>query len=212
MAKGNQRRVRGKPHINSLLEHYQPISGVVDEMVDVSGNPRPVWKNFIEALEDWPESSARCPRRPVLRDASSITASTTRLAPIGREWPLAHVPLQSRTRNGRHQRRPRPAGRAVRGDRTDIYGRAMIERHPAGGLSAERNTAAGRRRGQHGHFCILRLRTVAAVQMEWWVLATARAPSAQLRQKNGYTTRAVRYLWRDDGIVLPGSSAASVTR
>ena len=48
MAKGNHKRVRGKPQIHSLLEHYQPIDGVVDEMVDASGNPRPAWKQFIE--------------------------------------------------------------------------------------------------------------------------------------------------------------------
>ena len=71
MAKGNQRRGRGKPHINSLLEHYQPIDGVVDEMVDASGNPRPVWKNFIEALEELG------PEKPV-----STTASTTKPAPM----------------------------------------------------------------------------------------------------------------------------------
>ena len=52
MAKGNHKKIRGKPLTHNLLEHYQPINGVVDEMVDASGNPRPVWRDFIEALED----------------------------------------------------------------------------------------------------------------------------------------------------------------
>ena len=52
MAKGNHKKLRGKPLRHSLLEHYQPIDGVVDEMVDALGNPRQVWKNFIEALEE----------------------------------------------------------------------------------------------------------------------------------------------------------------
>ncbi|TIU96433.1 MAG: hypothetical protein E5W04_28530, partial [Mesorhizobium sp.] len=52
MAKGNQKRAGGRPRAQSLLEHYRPIEGVVDEMVDASGNPRPAWRSFIGALDD----------------------------------------------------------------------------------------------------------------------------------------------------------------
>ncbi|MEI8702649.1 circularly permuted type 2 ATP-grasp protein [Mesorhizobium sp. ISC15] len=94
MAKGNHRKIRGRPH--NLLEHYQPIDGVVDEMVDASGNPRPVWKDFIEALEELgPEKLAQRFARAdqYLRDAGVYYRVYDKAGANEREWPLAHVPL-----------------------------------------------------------------------------------------------------------------------
>ncbi|MER8828099.1 circularly permuted type 2 ATP-grasp protein [Mesorhizobium sp. M0938] len=96
MAKGNQKQVRGKPQTHSLLEHYQPIDGIVDEMVDASGNPRPVWKDFIEALEELgPEKLAQRFARAdqYLRDAGVYYRVYDKAGANEREWPLAHVPL-----------------------------------------------------------------------------------------------------------------------
>jgi uncharacterized circularly permuted ATP-grasp superfamily protein/uncharacterized alpha-E superfamily protein len=94
MAKGNHKKIRGRPH--NLLEHYQPINGVVDEMVDASGNPRPVWKDFIEALEELgPEKLAQRFARAdqYLRDAGVYYRVYDKAGANEREWPLAHVPL-----------------------------------------------------------------------------------------------------------------------
>ncbi|BCG86163.1 hypothetical protein MesoLj113c_22730 [Mesorhizobium sp. 113-3-9] len=96
MAKGNHKRVRGKPQIHSLLEHYQPIDGVVDEMVDASGNPRPAWKQFIEALDEI--GSEKLGQRfaradQYLRDAGVYYRVYDKAGANEREWPLAHVPL-----------------------------------------------------------------------------------------------------------------------
>ncbi|TIP28933.1 MAG: hypothetical protein E5X67_09055 [Mesorhizobium sp.] len=94
MAKGNHQEIRGRRH--NLLEHYQAIDGVVDEMVDASGNPRPVWKEFIEALEQLgPEELAQRFARAdqYLRDAGVYYRVYDKAGANEREWPLAHVPL-----------------------------------------------------------------------------------------------------------------------
>lgn len=96
MAKGNHKRVRGKPQARSLLEHYQPIDGVVDEMVDASGNPRPVWKHFVEALDELGAEKlgqrfARADQ--YLRDAGVYYRVYDKAGANEREWPLAHIPV-----------------------------------------------------------------------------------------------------------------------
>jgi hypothetical protein len=96
MAMGNQKKIRGKSLRYSLLEHYQPIDGVVDEMVDAAGNPRPVWKNFIDALEELgPEKLGQRFARAdqYLRDAGVYYRVYDKAGANEREWPLAHVPL-----------------------------------------------------------------------------------------------------------------------
>ncbi|MER9352051.1 circularly permuted type 2 ATP-grasp protein [Mesorhizobium sp. M0514] len=96
MAKGNQKKVRGKPLRHSLLEHYQPIDGVVDEMVDASGRPRPAWAPFIEALEELgPEKLGQRFARAdqYLRDAGVYYRVYDKAGANEREWPLAHIPL-----------------------------------------------------------------------------------------------------------------------
>ncbi|MER8741947.1 circularly permuted type 2 ATP-grasp protein [Mesorhizobium sp. M1004] len=96
MAKGNQKKVRGKPLRHSLLEHYQPIDGVVDEMVDASGRPRPAWAPFIDALEELgPEKLGQRFARAdqYLRDAGVYYRVYDKAGANEREWPLAHIPL-----------------------------------------------------------------------------------------------------------------------
>jgi uncharacterized circularly permuted ATP-grasp superfamily protein len=96
MAKGNQKKLRGKPLRHSLLEHYQPIDGVVDEMVDASGHPRPAWAPFIEALEELgPEKLGQRFARAdqYLRDAGVYYRVYDKAGANEREWPLAHIPL-----------------------------------------------------------------------------------------------------------------------
>jgi uncharacterized circularly permuted ATP-grasp superfamily protein/uncharacterized alpha-E superfamily protein len=69
---------------------------VLDEMVDASGNPRPVWKNFLAALETLgvEELQARFARADqYLRDAGVYYRVYERDGTHEREWPLAHVPL-----------------------------------------------------------------------------------------------------------------------
>ena len=89
-------RKRRKPPANLLLEAYRPIEGVVDEMVNAAGNPRPVWKNFIASLEAMgsEELQKRFARADqYLRDAGVYYRVYDRAGANEREWPLAHVPL-----------------------------------------------------------------------------------------------------------------------
>ena len=97
MDRGNrQNRAKRKPSANLLLEAYQPIDGVIDEMVDAAGNPRPVWKKFIASLEalgseELQKRFARADQ--YLRDAGVYYRVYDRAGANEREWPLAHVPL-----------------------------------------------------------------------------------------------------------------------
>jgi len=86
------RSLRTRP----LLEHYQPLPGVPDEMVDADGNPRPLWAGFIDRLEELgPEELTRRFARAdqYLRDAGVYYRVYDRVGAAEREWPLAHVPL-----------------------------------------------------------------------------------------------------------------------
>jgi len=87
---------RRKSSTSHLLSSYRPIEGVIDEMVDAAGNPRPVWKDFIAALEglgadELKERFARADQ--YLRDAGVYYRVYDRDGANEREWPLAHVPL-----------------------------------------------------------------------------------------------------------------------
>jgi uncharacterized circularly permuted ATP-grasp superfamily protein/uncharacterized alpha-E superfamily protein len=95
-----ERRTRGRsearPAAAQLLDAYQPVPGVHDEMVDEAGNPRPAWKFFVEALERLgvDELSRRFGRADqYLRDAGVYYRVYDHGGEIEREWPLAHVPL-----------------------------------------------------------------------------------------------------------------------
>ncbi|MBN9237100.1 MULTISPECIES: circularly permuted type 2 ATP-grasp protein [Phyllobacteriaceae] len=96
MASGNQQRTGAAGQADSLLEHYRPIDGVVDEMVDAAGNPRPLWKPFIASLEALgPEKLVKRFARAdqYLRDAGVYYRVYDKAGANEREWPLAHVPL-----------------------------------------------------------------------------------------------------------------------
>ncbi|MFD9902338.1 circularly permuted type 2 ATP-grasp protein [Mesorhizobium sp. NPDC059025] len=96
MASGNQQRAGETGQVQSLLEHYRPIDGVVDEMVDASGKPRPLWKQFIASLqalgpEKLTQRFARADQ--YLRDAGVYYRVYDNAGANERAWPLAHVPL-----------------------------------------------------------------------------------------------------------------------
>jgi uncharacterized circularly permuted ATP-grasp superfamily protein/uncharacterized alpha-E superfamily protein len=84
------------PRTRLLLEHYRPLPGVPDEMVDANGNPRPLWAEFIDRLEELgtEELTRRFARADqYLRDAGVYYRVYDRTGAAEREWPLAHVPL-----------------------------------------------------------------------------------------------------------------------
>lgn len=79
-----------------LLRGYRPIEGVVDEMVDATGAPRPVWRKFLASLEALgPDELTRRFARAnqYLRDAGVYYRVYDKAGANEREWPLAHVPL-----------------------------------------------------------------------------------------------------------------------
>src|SRR5262245_51866059 len=83
-----------KTHL--LLDGYRPVQGVLDEMVDASGNPRPVWTQFIAALENL--GSGELVKRfaradQYLRDAGVYYRVYDNVGANEREWPLSHIPL-----------------------------------------------------------------------------------------------------------------------
>ncbi|MFD2058128.1 circularly permuted type 2 ATP-grasp protein, partial [Mesorhizobium calcicola] len=188
MAKGNHKRVRGKPQIHSLLEHYQPIDGVVDEMVDASGNPRPVWKHFIEALDELGAEKlgqrfARADQ--YLRDAGVYYRVYDKAGANEREWPLAHVPVLIED----NEWAAISAGLVQRAELfeetiADIYGpNRLVEKGilPAGLIAASteylRPVVGTRPAGGHFlHFCAFELGR--GPDGQWWVLGDrTQAPS-----------------------------------
>lgn len=188
MAKGNHKRIRGKPRIHALLEHYQPIEGVVDEMVDASGNPRPAWKDFIEALDEiGPEKLAQRFARAdqYLRDAGVYYRVYDKAGTNEREWPLAHVPLLIEDREWQAI----SAGLVQRAELfeetiADIYGpNQLVEKGilPAGLIAASPEylrPMVGIRpaEGHFLHFCAFELGR--GPNGEWWVLGDrTQAPS-----------------------------------
>ena len=85
-----------EPGGSKLLRNYRPIPGVLDEMVDAAGNPKPVWRTFVAALEALgPDELTRRFARAdqYLRDAGVYYRVYDNSGANEREWPLAHVPL-----------------------------------------------------------------------------------------------------------------------
>lgn len=96
MASGNQHRSEHAGQARGLLEHYRPIDGVVDEMVDAAGNLRPLWKPFVASFQALgPEKLAQRFARAdqYLRDAGVYYRVYDKAGANERAWPLAHVPL-----------------------------------------------------------------------------------------------------------------------
>lgn len=96
MVRWNHTRAREQPASSLLLDGYRRIEGVVDEMLDAHGEPRPLWKDFIAALETigTEELKERFTRADqYLRDSGVYYRVYDRDGANEREWPLAHVPL-----------------------------------------------------------------------------------------------------------------------
>lgn len=186
MAKGNHKRARGKPH--NLLEHYRPIDGVVDEMVDALGNPRPAWKHFIAALEELGPGKlgqrfARADQ--YLRDAGVYYRVYDKAGANEREWPLAHVPVLI----GEEEWAGISAGLVQRAELfeetiADIYGpNRLIEKGilPAGLIAASPEylrpvVGTMPASGHFLHFCAFELGR--GPDGQWWVLGDrTQAPS-----------------------------------
>ncbi|MEQ1943130.1 circularly permuted type 2 ATP-grasp protein [Mesorhizobium sp. VNQ89] len=96
MTRGNHIKAKRKLASSPLLDSYRPIPGVLDEMVDAQGQPRPIWKRFISVIEELgaDELQARFARADqYLRDSGVYYRVYDRDGASEREWPLAHVPL-----------------------------------------------------------------------------------------------------------------------
>ncbi len=75
---------------------YSPLPGVADEMVDPSGNIRPVWRSFVAAIDAMPdhelhERFARADR--YLRDAGVFYRAYGATGSSDRAWPFSHIPV-----------------------------------------------------------------------------------------------------------------------
>lgn len=82
--------------VASLLAGYQPLPGVSDELVDSTGNLRPVWRSFINGLAKIaPEELTRRFEQgdQYLRDAGVFFRQYGEKDATDRAWPLAHIPV-----------------------------------------------------------------------------------------------------------------------
>lgn len=79
-----------------LLEGYAPLPGVADELIDASGEVRPVWQPFLRALAAMGgaelENSMRRANQ-YLRDAGVFYRHYGPESESERDWPLSHIPL-----------------------------------------------------------------------------------------------------------------------
>lgn len=90
-----QSRRRGEALARSLAS-YKPLPGVADELVDLSGAVRPVWRNFIDHfLRLKPaEIASRFDRGDqYLRDAGVFFRQYGSTESAERDWPLSHIPV-----------------------------------------------------------------------------------------------------------------------
>lgn len=79
-----------------LLQRYQRLSGVADELFDANGNVRPVWLPLIDHFSSLgPEELAKRFARgdQYLRDAGVFFRQANDEHFSGRDWPLSHVPV-----------------------------------------------------------------------------------------------------------------------
>lgn len=83
--------------IAALADDYRTLPGVADEMLDGHGNIRPVWQNFVNAInamgaEELHERFARADR--YLRDAGVFyRAYGSAASSNDRAWPFSHIPV-----------------------------------------------------------------------------------------------------------------------
>ncbi|OLP44041.1 circularly permuted type 2 ATP-grasp protein [Rhizobium oryziradicis] len=83
--------------VEALADDYRTLPGVADEMLDKHGNIRPVWQNFVNAIqamgpEEMHERFARADR--YLRDAGVFyRAYGSAASNTDRAWPFSHIPV-----------------------------------------------------------------------------------------------------------------------
>ena len=80
----------------AVLKQYRPPAGAADELLDVNGNVRPVWRAFLDHISalDADNLAARFERGDqYLRDAGVLFRQHSGDAPSERAWPLSHVPV-----------------------------------------------------------------------------------------------------------------------
>jgi uncharacterized circularly permuted ATP-grasp superfamily protein/uncharacterized alpha-E superfamily protein len=80
----------------NVLKDYTLHDGIPDELIDESGEIRPVWRSFVQAisgvsLDDWKIRIAR--GQQYLRDAGVYYRDNSTQGTTEREWPLSPVPL-----------------------------------------------------------------------------------------------------------------------
>ncbi|SLN37367.1 hypothetical protein AQS8620_01367 [Aquimixticola soesokkakensis] len=79
-----------------LLTGYQPLAGVTDEMMDASGKPRALWRDFLSGFAAMTEAEReeRYQRGDqYLRDAGVFFRQYGEEGGAIRDWPLSHVPV-----------------------------------------------------------------------------------------------------------------------
>ncbi|MCC0021910.1 MAG: circularly permuted type 2 ATP-grasp protein [Nitratireductor sp.] len=84
------------PAYERLLADYRTLPGIADELLDASGQVRPVWHGFLNELaafspDDLEHAFAR--GNQYLRDAGVFFRHYGPGASTEREWPLSHIPL-----------------------------------------------------------------------------------------------------------------------
>ena len=82
--------------IAGLLTSYRPLPGVADELLDKSGQVRPVWRQFVNhflalSKEDVAQRFARGDQH--LRDAGVFFRQYGKTDAGERDWPLSHIPV-----------------------------------------------------------------------------------------------------------------------
>ncbi|MCB1383656.1 MAG: circularly permuted type 2 ATP-grasp protein [Notoacmeibacter sp.] len=80
----------------ALLEHYRPLPGVADELLDADGRVRPAWQPFLSefaCLEEEEIEHAILRARQYLRDAGVFFRHYGPDAEQERDWPLSPFPL-----------------------------------------------------------------------------------------------------------------------
>lgn len=203
-------RSEARPPAAQLLDAYQPVAGVHDEMVDEAGNARPAWTFFVNALERLgvDELSRRFGRADqYLRDAGVYYRVYDQRGEIEREWPLAHVPLLI----AEDEWNGIAAGLVERADlfeqiAADIYGEGRLVRDGllpaelvAGSPEFLRPMVGTRPAGGHFlHFCAFELGR--GPDGNWWVLGDrTQAPSGAgfALENRVATTRALSDIYGD---------------
>lgn len=85
-----------RPPLSGLVADYRPPSGAADELLDGARQIRPVWREFLAALQSYPpdELAARFTRADQhLHDAGVYYRQYDTAGSVERDWPLNHIPV-----------------------------------------------------------------------------------------------------------------------